>query len=50
MKGSRSTQSYYDWGVCINCVIQFIEGREQRWRDGWRPTVEQIASYVADLY
>ena len=22
---------------CFNCYIQFIENREQRWLDGWRP-------------
>ncbi len=23
--------------ACFNCYIQYIEGREQRWLDGWRP-------------
>tara|TARA_R100001510_G_C7656278_1_gene216115 strand:+ start:1304 stop:1675 length:372 start_codon:yes stop_codon:yes gene_type:complete len=22
---------------CFNCYIQFIEGREERWKSGWRP-------------
>ena len=38
----KSTSTYYDWGCCMNCSIHFIEGREQRWRDGWRPTVAEI--------
>ena len=22
---------------CFNCYIQYIEGREERWKEGWRP-------------
>ena len=22
---------------CFNCYIQYIEGRESRWKSGWRP-------------
>ena len=22
---------------CFDCYIQFVEGREERWREGWRP-------------
>tara|TARA_B100000902_G_C26505932_1_gene526197 strand:+ start:102 stop:473 length:372 start_codon:yes stop_codon:yes gene_type:complete len=22
---------------CFNCFIQYIEGREERWKSGWRP-------------
>lgn len=46
MKG-KSTNSWYDWQVCVMCFIEFIETREQRWRDGWRPTPEQLAAAVA---
>ena len=49
MKGSFSTNSYYDYGTCINCRIEFIEGREQRWKDGWRPTKEQLDKYLEKL-
>jgi len=41
MKG-KSTNSYYDWKCCVMCFISFIEGREQRWKDGWRPSPEDI--------
>lgn len=41
MKG-RSTGTFYDWGVCIMCFILFIEGREARWRGGWRPSAEEL--------
>jgi hypothetical protein len=45
MKGHKSTMSFYDFGVCMNCFIEFIEFREQRWKDGWRPSPEQLKAY-----
>jgi hypothetical protein len=44
MKG-KSTKTYYDWGVCVLCHIEFIEGREEKWKSGWRPTEEQIKNF-----
>lgn len=49
MKGSKSTKSFYDFGVCVNCFIQFIDGREQRWKDGWRPSPEELSAYKANF-
>lgn len=46
MKG-KSTQTYLKHGVCIDCTIQFIEGREARWASGWRPPEEQLKAYLA---
>ena len=42
MRG-RSTFTWYDYGCCIDCYIYFIEGRPQRWLDGWRPSPEEVA-------
>ena len=25
---------------CFNCYIQYVEGREERWKSGWRPQGE----------
>ncbi len=25
------------FGCCFNCYVQHIEGREERWKSGWRP-------------
>ena len=25
------------FGCCFKCYIQYIEGREDRWKNGWRP-------------
>lgn len=48
MKG-KSTQTFYNFGVCINCFIHFIEGREQRWKDGWRPSSEEMKAYLDQI-
>lgn len=44
MMRGKSTQTFYDWKVCVMCFIFFIEGREERWKAGWRPTTEQVAA------
>ena len=48
MKG-KSTNTWYDWQCCMDCFIEFIESREERWKSGWRPTDEQISSYLAKI-
>jgi hypothetical protein len=25
------------FNCCFNCYIQYVEGREERWKSGWRP-------------
>lgn len=50
MRGGKSTKAYYDWGCCWLCEIEFVEGREEKWRGGWRPTQEQIDAAHAKLY
>ena len=47
MRG-KSTQTYFKYGVCVNCTIQFVEGREDRWKTGWRPSPEQLAEYLKE--
>ena len=32
---------------CLKCYIQWVEGREQRWEDGWRPSKEDINDLIA---
>lgn len=49
MKGSKSNNSYYDYGCCHNCKIAFVEEREEKWKSGWRPTKEQIDDYYKKL-
>lgn len=48
MKG-RSTHTWFDFGVCVHCYIQFVEHREERWRSGWRPSQDEVSAYVDAL-
>ena len=29
------------YGTCHRCYVQFIMDREERWKNGWRPKMEQ---------
>jgi len=29
------------YGCCRDCHIQYVEDREQRWLDGWRPDINE---------
>jgi hypothetical protein len=40
----HNVDTYYDWGCCKLCYIEFVEHREERWKSGWRPTDEQVQS------
>jgi len=44
MKG-KSTNTFYDHGVCMNCFIQFIDGRVEKWKSGWRPDEKQLEAH-----
>ena len=42
-------KTYYKFGCCRYCYIEFVEHREERWQAGWRPTPEQIARMIAGM-
>ncbi len=44
MKG-KSTNTYYDYGACVDCFIYFIEDRVERWKSGWRPSESDLEKY-----
>lgn len=46
MRGDKSNHSYYNFGCCNDCLIQWVEGREERWRSGWRPSKEQLDKWL----
>ena len=31
----------HKFDCCQKCFIQYVEGREERWQSGWRPTKEE---------
>lgn len=39
----RSEDDLYmnKFDTCYRCYIKFIEGREEKWRSGWRPNKEK---------
>lgn len=41
---------YYKWGCCQLCFIEFIEHREERWGEGWRPDSESIDRFVKKIH
>ena len=40
MKGGSGgdDKTYFKWGCCRYCYIEFVEDREERWTSGWRPS------------
>jgi len=45
MKGSKSNITYYNYNCCVDCFIEFVEGREEKWKSGWRPDKERIQQF-----
>lgn len=45
MQGHKSTTTYYKFGVCQNCFIEYVEGREKKWEEGWRPDPAAVEKY-----
>ena len=34
---SRDDMYMTKFQCCFNCYVQYVEGREERWKSGWRP-------------
>ena len=49
MKGSKSNGTYYKYKCCSDCHIAFIDGREEKWENGERPSPERIKTYYKKL-
>lgn len=45
MTGVKSIGTYYDHGCCVDCFIEWVEDRTDRWKAGWRPSGEQVAAF-----
>jgi len=30
------------WDCCFKCFLKWVEGREERWKEGWRPDNSEI--------
>lgn len=42
-------KTYFKFGACRYCFIEFIEHREEKWEEGWRPEPDQVARMIAKL-
>lgn len=49
MRGSISTNTFYQFGCCSDCHIEFVEGREDRWNSGWRPDANELDRFYKKL-
>lgn len=49
MKGSKSNNSYYSYKCCSDCFIAFVDGREEKWKNGDRPSPERLEAYYKKL-
>lgn len=43
---NRDWMYFEKFGTCQECAMSLIEARQFEWRNGWRPTQEQIDMYV----
>lgn len=39
-------KSYFKWGCCRLCFIEFVEDREERWASGWRPSEDDLFRFL----
>lgn len=42
-------KTYFKFGCCRYCHVEFVEHREERWAEGWRPTPEQVARMIENM-
>lgn len=51
MKGGSGgdDKSYFKFGCCRHCHVEFVEHREERWESGWRPDAEQVAKMIEKM-
>ena len=43
---NRDWQYYEKFEMCQECATSLVEARQEEWRNGWRPTQEQIDMYI----
>ncbi len=40
--------SYRDYECCYRCAMNWAHARRKEWKEGWRPTPEQVVRLEAD--
>lgn len=51
MKGGSAgdDKTYFKFGCCRYCYVEFVEHREEKWLSGWRPSPEQVARMIEKM-
>lgn len=42
------TEAYNRCACCRNCEMCFFETNQEKWKNGWRPSLKQIEEKIAD--
>ena len=42
IKTSDDLITFKKWQTCHDCYLRFIEGDQERWKEGWRPDSDII--------
>lgn len=37
-----AAKAYRDWECCDFCVIEHVDGNEEKWKEGWRPSEKEV--------
>lgn len=48
MRSRDDETSHNEFGCCDRCSRLWAQPRRQAWKDGWRPTAEQVKAAEAD--
>lgn len=48
MRTRDDEAAYHEFGCCDRCGRLWAQPRRQQWKEGWRPSVEQVAAAEAD--
>lgn len=43
---NRDWMYFEKFGMCQECATTLVESRQEEWKNGWRPTKDQIDMYV----
>ena len=45
MRSKDDEESFYDYECCYRCAMHWAHPRKDVWKNGWRPTQEQISEF-----
>lgn len=43
----EASRAFRLYGCCHKCVVDFVEGFEEEWKEGWRPEQEQVDLWLS---